>query len=294
MKEQVRAVMDVLQRIFIENGELLLAPTIPSSFAAYSSPLFELGYSFRPTITYDYTDSEIILSKIIPGTKPALQFIRCFQSFVWLSIFVSILMNSLINSMSTSSPRKIFAYFWNYFELLFSDSIQSLLKNKQNKLILGIWMMSACYLAICFTSFMMDHMIQTEPIIKIENIEDLAQRTEITAFARQDGTLAAYFEQNDNDITRMFKGRLKTFEDFNDVFNDVLTGLRNGSSALIHDRILVLFHLIEFETKQIGDKNLPRLSDTLHISEQFMATNPVFSMFNSETDNEIYEKFNEL
>ena len=241
----------------------------------------------------EFREVGVILARTEPGNHEFFQFIRSFSQIVWLLIFVSILMNSLFNSITTSSPRKLFAYFWNYLEILFSKSIQRLLVKTKSKLILGIWILSCYYFAIGFTSFMMDFMIRAVPLIKMNSISDLVKRRDILVYARYGSPFAEYIHTIDNELTKSLRNRLITFNDFNEVVDDLAFGLKNGTAAFSYSRNSLWFQFIELQEK-LWKNHREQFSDNLYASENSFGIVPNFLIFNAETDEKILDVFNKM
>ena len=286
---------EIINELTKDKSALIFAPAGASSYFVASKIAKLVNEKITVLGPVDFYEVGVILARTEPGSNEVFQFFRSFPQIVWLLIFVSIFMNSLFNSITTSSPRKLFAYFWNYFELLFSSPMQILLVETNCKFILGIWILSCYYFAIGFTSFMMDYMIRSVPLNKIDILNDLAYRDQMTVYTRFGSPFAGYIQSVENKITNSIKSRLKTFNKFDEIIDNLAIGLLNGTASLSASRTNMFFRINQIQQSMRYLKNeQEQFSNIMHISEQSIGFQPNFLLFNSKTNQKILNKFSKM
>ena len=126
------------------------------------SAFVDVGFKYSGLVSF--FEIGTFASKFYPDVKPVFKFLGMFDKIVWSMIIISIIVLSIISSVN--QKIKIQEFIWNYFELLFSRSIQKRIGKNARKLCLGVWLVSTFYLSTVFTSQLLDYMITAVPIIK--------------------------------------------------------------------------------------------------------------------------------
>ena len=255
-----------------------------------------IGLNLHYTDCIDFFEMSTLVSKIHYGSLPLFQFVKTFDSHVWILIFLSIMILAFVSIMEKHNYSKIFDYYWNYLILMFNGSIQQLLKDTNSCMLHGVWLISAFYLAIIFTSYLLDYMIRAPPIIKIDNLVQLAERDDVKIITRMDTTLSAYAYSSDTELAKKINDKMirYEFDDWKGLLGEIGTGLRNGSLAFSDVRLTIIYALIEFMSVEKQGENNEKLTDLLHISEENGGLEPYIIFINDESADWITPGLNDM
>jgi len=126
-------------------------------------------------------------------------------------------------------------------------------------------------------------MVRPVPVLYIDTIEQLAQRTDIHVVVRRDGSFDKYIHSNQNSVSKNIADKLIDFVNFEDIRHLVMSGLRNGSIAFIYPQIALKYHLQELSKfQELEHIYSDRLIDLVHISRS-IASEPYFLFINETT-----------
>ena len=137
-------------------------------------------------------------------------------------------------------------------------------------------------------------MVLTQPVVKIDSLEQLLQRTDMKIVARADSSLAKYAELN-SELARTTLNRLETYTDNFDgqQMEDLSKRLRNGSIAYVNVRLTLIFTIMGLPQHE-GDQNDEPLIEMLHISEDDGGLEPYFMFLNPESSEWIPKSMNKM
>ena len=138
-------------------------------------------------------------------------------------------------------------------------------------------------------------MARTIPVLKIDSLEQLAQRKDLKILVRSDSSLFKYASDVNSELARAIDKQLDPYSDYNGPgFREKLaTGLRNGSFVYVNTRLTVIFGIMNLSDfhKKLGEEPL---IDILHISEEDGGLEPYFAFFNAESDPWILNTLNKM
>ena len=258
--------------------------TASSKFIATTARLLEThGIFFRPTDCLDYIESGSIVSRFYPASPYMFHFLKVFEMRSWLMIALINVILSFIAMVISIKIGNFLEYTWNLYLLLFSRSIQA--KVKKVKHILGVWLMSSLFISILFTTHLMDYMITAVPIIKIDTFEQLSLRDDLTIFARTDSSFSSWANNHNSDVAKRIKTKIKSINLLMEMRGEIASGLRNGSSALVYNRLNMVFLLTELMQVERLKQNEERLIDLMHVSEEGGGYDPYFLLVTKDSFN---------
>ena len=281
----------VFKNFITEGSNLFLFPTTENFLQTLLRNLENYGVFFAKTVFVNHMELDNFASKIVPVPLVTFQFFNSFEPLIWLFIFFSIVLLSILSSICSWDVHHLWKYFWNFTELLFSKSIQPFLTKLESKLIFGVWLLSALYLGIGFTAFILDNMVKAAPVRKLNNLEQLAE-SGLNIFERGDGTLAAFAKKSNTDLAKRINQQLAIYSNIPDSLAEILEGLRNGSSVLVGSRIYLIFLLRELSEKESFHHD--KLFDIMHISKESRGNEPFFLVFTDDIDKWVINAFNRL
>ena len=231
---------------------------------------FGVDVGFKYSGLVSFFEIGTFASKFYPDVKPVFKFLGTFDKIVWSATIISIIVLSIVSSVNLKIKTQEFI--WNYFELLFSRSIQKRIRNLTCKLCLSVWLMSAFYLSIVFTSILLDYMTTAVPIVKLDELQDLALPQIKTVYGRDVGPFGAFIKAKRTELAKMINAK---FEAIHEIISDVSNRLRNGSSALFSDRLNLMFMLADYSDQETACEK-DKLIDILHISKGSGGFDPYF------------------
>jgi len=160
----------------------------------------------------DYWEISNIAARIIidQNSFSLFNYFNCYKSKVWFLILFSIIILSLVSSLREFHFYKALEYLWNYFILLFPNSIQKFALNSSQRLLLSVWLLSAFTLSLGFTSYILEYMVRAVPVLTIDSLEDIPKRPQMKVLLRGDSALAQYVKLIDSDIARAIKSKFIT------------------------------------------------------------------------------------
>ena len=234
----------------------------------YSEYGVNVGFKYSGLVSF--AEIGTFASKFYPAPKPIFKFLGAFDNSVWLLTIIAIIVLSIVSSVN--HKINTLQIIWNYFELLFSKSIQKCITNSSFKLCLGVWMISALYLSMVFTSRLLDYMIKAVPIVKLDELQRLTTPRIKTVFGRDFGPLYAFISAEKTELAKKINAKFEAFQEIN---HDVSNRLRDGSSALFSDRLNLIFMLADHSNQEISDDQ-DKLINILHISKGNGGFDPYF------------------
>ena len=279
----------------LEDHSNLIMISAPSKLLLTTLKGFEkYGLFFDWTECIDFIEYGTFATRFYPAPTPIFLFIRAFDFYAWLLIILMIFILALFTSVESGESRKFFNYLWNYFELIFSKSIQNLLIKNKSKIILGTSLIASFFISLGFTVNLLDYMIKAEPILKLNTVEELSLREEMTVFTRSDTGFNTWAQITDSDVAMRIRKMLRWWDDIKAVHDELLTGLRNGSTAFSSNRLNLIFELSAFSEEEIIEQGEKRLIDLMHISKEGLGFDPYFMVMKQDVESWVFDAVNQM
>ena len=285
----------MLDKMLVDPVDILLSPATAGQYLTYSSQMQVFGFNFNHSDCIDFFEMGSILSKVNVGSIPLFQCFRRFDHKIWFIIFISIVILSFISSTKSMSSDNFYEYFWNYFILLFEISLQKFVaKGNQQKVLLGVWLLSTFILVINFNVYLLDTMVVPTPVHKINNLEELAD-SKLTVIAREDSSLVTFAKYVDSDLAKSIMPRLRVYSDFGEIKSELFNGLKNGSLAYVNQRLVMIFIALTFndieKSRRNGEKEI---IDLWHISDDNGGLEPYFLFLKNNMDLSMMGQLNHM
>lgn len=220
-----------------------------------------------------YLELGTIVSTTKPGADPLFLHFTCFTSGVLTAIVISLVAVSLALSIKSKSLTLFGEYLWNSLIMIFSPVFHKLLKKKSGlRLLIALWMLSALVINTQWTVFLLDYMSAPNPVLKIDSLQDLADKPDIKVFAANDSTLFAYADKELNDsLAAAIRKKIivhKAEMWLNPEFIRQVAGLLKDGSHSFHlnrmSAIFVISRLIE----TLSESQRNEFTDIIHISSE--------------------------
>ena len=275
--------------------DIQLYPFIASQYLQYSKQNSKIGFGYHYSKCIDFLEVAQIAARYYPGTLPLVTYFRCFPIEVWALIWISIIVLSLISTQQTLKLIDFYEFLWNYSNILFNKTFQKFITHLKYKYFVGIWLLSALILSIEFTVYLLDFMVLTQPVVKIDSLEQLSKMSAMKILTRADSSLVKFASLTDSDLARAIFKQLEPYQD-KDYKNTVVKlarGLRDGSVAYVNNKLTLIFELLKLNEFQIKANEEP-LIDLVHISEDDGGLEPYFVLFNAESDEWISNEINKM
>ena len=162
--------------------------------------------------------------------------------------------------------------------------------NSVSKILLILWLISALIITTQFTAYFLDFMVTTIPEIIVWTIEDLAERPDMKIITRDDYSLYAFAETEKTVLAQKIKKQLDPYFDYNEenVTQKLISGLNTGTSAYVHERLMMSFTLIKLTLEE----NVT--FDSIHISTKSAEFDPYFIFVKGESPEWILPSLNEV
>ena len=287
---------EFVNNVIEEKIDIMMTPAIASQFIKYSSLMNILDKNFVNSVFVDFFEMASIASKILPGVQyqALFSYFKCFRIEVWSLIFTTMLFLTLLSVWQTKNFKDFSNFLWNYFILMFGNPSKNFLNRKKIKYFVAIWLMSVLLLSNDFTASILVFMVRAIPELKIDSLEQLSRRTDLKIIVRDDSGLVAFTEKVDSELARSLAKQLDTFNNYGQVVDKLVNGLRDGSIAYINPRLTLIFGLISLSQMKKRTANEESLTDVVHISEGNDGLEPYFILINNKTDDQIKRCMNKL
>ena len=222
--------------------------------------------------------SNTIASQIREGKEPLMQYFNVFSLPVWSLIFTSIIILSII-SPSKLRINSVVSQIWNYSMVLISGSIDAQFSRTTPYILFGVWLLSSVFIVNEFTANFIDFMVATVPVIKINTFKELAESQTIErVIIRPENSIFKASKSGNSSIDRALSTKFWTYEDYEgqNIPQQVIGGLKNGTAAFVHDEIFVTLHLVDY-----GQQGLLPL-EKMHISADDSSYDPYYIFFDRQ------------
>ena len=135
----------------------------------------------------------------------------------------------------------------------------------------------------------------TQPVLKIDSLEQLTKRPEMKIMTRADSSLVKFATLVDTDLARAISEQLDPYEDhdYENTIVKLARGLRNGSVAYANNKLTLIFEILKLNEFQMKPNEEP-LIDVVHISEDDGGLEPYFMFFNAKSDEWISNAMNKM
>ena len=222
--------------------------------------------------------SNTIASQIREGKEPLMQYFNVFSLPVWSLIFTSIIILSII-SPSKLRINSVVSQIWNYSMVLISGSIDAQFSRTTPYILFGVWLLSSVFIVNEFTANFIDFMVATVPVIKINTFKELAESQTIErVIIRPENSIFKASQIGNSSIDRALSTKFWTYLDYEgqNIPEQVIGGLKNGTAAFVHDEIFVTLHLVDY-----GQQGLLPL-EKMHISADDSSYDPYYIFFDRQ------------
>ena len=239
--------IEELQSEFLRDGpegmaQILLAPMFSFHFFTYIMQYGAEEFARRSSIV-GFTYPDIILAKTRKGDLSSLHQFKCFDTEIYISILVSIVLISVIMSLYERTIKTFFRTFWSYSSVILSDYYSFKINKSVERMLSGVWLMSCTVLLAAFSGHLREQIIKLKPIHWIDSWEDLFEWEHLKIETTSLSSLKIYIDQLGEGNGKL-KGRLKILEDelfINNtkIYDKVIDyeGVRMGETALIHNQV---------------------------------------------------------
>ena len=275
LKRMPTSKIDFMKSIWLEDKpDVILTAWNTAQLITYIGGFKELNINYRMSRSLGHLEMGSIVCRTWPQAIPMFLHFTCFTSDVWIAIFTSILSISIALSLKIKSISAFYEYFWNLLIIIFTPCFQKFILNSNSiRFLAGIWLISSLVISTQFTSFLLDYMARPNPIIKIDSLQDLADRPGLKVFATDDSTLFAYATEEVNDpLAIAIREQIVAFNAeaiLDREFRlDLIGKFRAGTHCYSFYKILVLFQIIRLMNDEPLNDNGDKLGDILHLSTQ--------------------------
>ena len=281
---------------FVEHGANFLLTPISAKFILTTLQILKKEkISFKKSDCVDYIDLGSFATRINPASVPMFQFVRSFDSNVWSLILISIIVLSFISSLIHQNFHQFFEHIRNFTLVLYAKSLQNFLKHFKSKIILGVWLMAALYLATIFTGFILDNTVKAVPLRKIDSLEQLAGDLQVKViYTRSDSYFRMLIELDESEIGSTLRPRLKNSDELYRLTGEIRSRLRNGEAAIESKRLNLIFLLLFLSQSEKIDQDQKRLVDIVHIAKHRSGNEPYFLGMTMNVETWIINAFNEM
>ena len=251
LKRMPTSMPDFIQGLFSGTPDLILVPWNTFQLTKYIG-MFQLsGFDYVMSRSLGLLEFATIVSRVKPGSQPLFLYFTCIKIEIWMAIFISILLISVVLVINRRCPFMTLEYYWCLYIILFTKSLQKFVidSNSMIKCLIGMWLMSALIISTQFTGFLLDYMSQTNPVLKIDSLEDLVNREDMRIYVPNDSTLYTYIEKETNDSLAI--GVRHKMIDYNaeswldpDFRFRLLQELKSGSISFTFYKMTSIFQII--------------------------------------------------
>ena len=275
LKRMPTSKIDFVTSMWMEGKpDIILTAWDTAQVMTYFGQFKAANINYRMSHSLGHLEMGSIVCRTWPQAIPMFLHFTCFTSDVWIAIFTSILSISIALSLKIKSISAFYEYFWNLLIIIFTPCFQKFILNSNSiRFLAGIWLISSLVISTQFTSFLLDYMARPNPIIKIDSLQDLADRPGLKVFASDDSTLVAYATEEVNDpLAIAIREKIVEFSAeaiLDRKFRlDLIDKLRAGTHCYSFHRMLILFQVIRLMNEEPLRDNGDKLGDILHLSAE--------------------------
>ena len=147
----------------------------------------------------------------------------------------------------------------------FSSKVRTQIENQTNDWNLDFW----CFHT--YNIFQCIYLVRARTIVRYNSLFEISERSQITIVARFHSP-AAYMIHNQIGFYTKFDNRSIIFEQIDQVKNQLITGLTNGSLAYVNTKLALKADLIEFSKPDQNIYLTEQSLNLIHISWQLTDT----------------------
>ena len=281
------------EKLMTGSYQLVWGPTKISHYLTYGKIIKSFtGSDLNLSMWVGMMSPNTMVTKILPGSVPEFIYFRCYSIITWILILITILLISIIhlfklrvtssNRIANSAKQQakiLMEIMINHISPLLSRSLERDQAVKSSRLSLSVYLLFSMVISIKFCTYLLDNLQWELPVIKINTLEDLAQRKNIKIIVRHDSSFVTFVDQGDSELTRSIQKQLEPYFDFDedDIENKLVKGLMEGSVAYFQEHLTVVQILFDLKTR-----NKTFSMDNLHISTGSAGDQPYFILYNPE------------
>ena len=226
----------------------------------------------------DYFEVDTIVAKFYPGSVEMFAYFKIFKWSLWVTLVISVICVAIVWTLRIGqkfSLKTLAQNMANISMVLMSVSINKLSPH----LLIGFWLITAVFVTQYFTAFLLDYMVWSIPLDKIEILDDIARRSNMTIITRDDSALVRFIQEKNTPSNLALRNQLDRYIHYknDDVFDKLERGLTTGKVAFIHDYLILVFYLIEL----MKTSNLSM--DSIYISKEMSYFEPYFLPLNEKS-----------
>ena len=277
--------------------DLLLIPALSSQLEEFKYLESLLDLFISHTNVLDYFELGSIMARPQKGTFDPFKYLKCFDRFTLLTYIFLLILITLLISLTRSDKNKISEYFWCLSTLLFSKSVQNLVKklNKKQNYFFSQWIVTSVVINICFSSFILDFMIK-DPNVYINSFEDILEVDNLKLLVSKESTLNKYLEDEEpsSDLATLIKERIEVFnveEMHSKEFRAKVTrDLELGTHGLVFNKVTLIVYIMVLDELAKSDK----LINQLHLSNEGGGDVPIFLPINKKSPRSVQIQLNSM
>ncbi|CAG2104431.1 unnamed protein product [Medioppia subpectinata] len=291
---KTESIEEMILGVMEKKTNILMTPLVASEYIEYSTQLREFDFYFRHSDCIDYYEMAAFVSlSTIGDGRTHFTYFRCFSPGVWLCAVLSIWVLSLVSSRNICHESHTF--FWHYFTIMFIKSMPLFIQRSNQRFIISVWLVSALVLSTCFTTYLLDHMSSAAPVMTIDTLDALSRRPDMKIVVRNESSLAQYSRLYDTELAANIRQNLRPYMDYEEVRDELIVGLRNGSMAYANARLTIIFDLMQMTRLDTSpEANRTKLIDVMHIADDSEGLEPYFLFVTEESEDWVHKGLNRV
>jgi hypothetical protein len=270
---------DIILYPITQSNMELLKETVNHSFTVFSRPINVI------------TEGHII-SAIRPGERNIFEFVFGFETPVWITLFLSMLLLPLTIALIDKSFSGFFTNLWNYSYLILSESIPRMPKSWAKRTFLSIWLLISIVLLAGYSGVLRDFFIKSIPNDAIDSWEDLYERKELRIATLEVSFIKNFAKKNANndEMARNFLSRIETLT-YGDsrIYDQALDYLFSQKYVVSAPKCLIddCYYFMP-SGRNIHD------CEKLHVSQYGAGISPYFIPMSKSIDKKIQKNINQM
>lgn len=231
------------------------------------------GFDYKMTRCIGFVDLATIVFRVKPGSPPMFLHFTCFTPCVWLAVIASIVTISLVLSYVRKCLIGLLEFSWNLTLIMFTKSIDEINKLEADlvlRFLVALWLICALIISTQFTSFLLDYMTWTNPVVRIDSLQEVVDTPNIKVYAAVDSPLVHYTQDDSDPLAVALRKKIiahKREAWINKTFiRDMVFKLKSGSYGFSYHKMSAIFQIANLLTKAEDENSKEKISQILHIS----------------------------
>ncbi len=270
---------DIILHPITQSNMELLKETINHSFTVLSRPI-------------NFITEGHIISAIRPGERNIFEFIFGFETPVWITLFLSMLLLPLTIAFIDKSFSGFFTNLWNYSYLILSESIPRMHKSWAKRTFLTVWLLISTVLLAGYSGVLREFFIKSIPNVVIDSWEELYERKELRIATLEVSFIRNFAEKNANndEMAQNFLSRMETLTyGDSDIFNQALDYIFSEKYVVLAPKYIIddCYYFLP-SGRSIED------CEKLHVSQYGGVISPYFIPMSNSIDKKIKKNINQM